>query len=221
VGDAFSYAFTKFKENWGPLVLITLLLLVGVGLIQGIGNLITNGLVSTPTVDSDGTISGGFFGAAMILSLLFSALSWVVQLIIQSGIIKGVLGLTRGEKFDIGSVFNGINFGQVIIASLIIGVATFIGLILCILPGIVVIFLTWWTLYFIIDRGQDAVTAIKSSIDMVSKNVGSLILLFLASVAAYIVGACLCGVGLLAAIPIVVIAQVYTFRTLNGDPVTA
>ena len=39
---------------------------------------------------------------------------------------------------------------------------------------------------------------------MVKDNIGVLILFFLASLAAYIVGACLCGVGLLVAIPIVV-----------------
>jgi uncharacterized membrane protein len=56
---------------------------------------------------------------------------------------------------------------------------------------------------------------------MVTRHFGPLVLFFLASIAAYVVGACLCGLGLLVAIPVVVIAQAYTFRTLNGDPVTA
>jgi uncharacterized membrane protein len=164
---------------------------------------------------------GGFFGIAMILSFLFGALAFVANLVIQSGIIKASLALTRGQKIDFGSAFNGINWGQVIIASLIIGVLTFVGLVLCILPGIVVIFFTSYTLYFVIDRGQDAVTAIKSSVALVKDNIGVLLLFFLASFAAYVVGACLCGVGLLAAIPVVVIAQAYTFRTLTSDPVSA
>ena len=36
---------------------------------------------------------------------------------------------------------------------------TFVGLILCIIPGIVVIFLTSYTLYFVIDRNLSAVDA--------------------------------------------------------------
>ena len=79
---------------------------------------------------------GGFFGIAMILSLLFGALSFVVNLVVQSGIIKASLALTRGQKIDFGTAFSGINWGQVVIAALIIGVLTFVGLILCILPGI-------------------------------------------------------------------------------------
>jgi uncharacterized membrane protein len=171
-------------------------------------------------MEPGGSFDGGLFGLAMTLSLLFSALSIAINLIVQAGIIKASLALTRGQKVDVGSAFSGISWAQVIVAALLIAVLTFVGLLLCILPGLVVIFLTSYTLYFVIDRGQDAMTAIKSSVTMVRTNLGPLLLFFLASLAAYVVGACLCGVGLLAAIPIVVLAQAYTFRTLNGDPVT-
>jgi uncharacterized membrane protein len=145
----------------------------------------------------------------------------VVQLIVQSVIVKGSLDLTRGRPLDLGSATSGISWGQVIIASLIIGAMTFVGLVLCILPGLAVLFFTSYTLYFVIDRGEDAVTAIKSSFTMVKNNVGVLILFFLASMAAFIAGACACGVGLLVAIPVVVLAQAYTFRVLNGEQVMA
>jgi uncharacterized membrane protein len=190
-------------------------LLVGAGIVQGIAQ------AFTPAADTTDDLGAAFFGAATIVSLLFSALSWVVNLIVQSVIIKGSLDLTRGRPLDLGAATSGINWGQVIIASLIIGAMTFVGLLLCILPGIAVLFFTSYTLYFVIDRGEDAVTAIKSSFTMVKDNFGVLILFFLASLAAWIVGACACGVGLLVAIPVVVLAQAYTFRTLNGDPVTA
>ena len=129
--------------------------------------------------------------------------------------------LTRGQKIDVGQAFAGINWGQVILASLITGLLTFVGLILCILPGLAVIFFTSYTLFFVIDRNLSAVDAIKASFNMVKDNVGVLILFWLATVAAQIVGACLCLVGLLVAVPVVIIAQAYTYRTLNGDPVTA
>ena len=225
VGNAFSYAFKKFQENLLPLILITLVLIVAAAIIQFIGNMIS--AAATPDVvfnfetgEYEGG-GGGFFGIAMILSFLFGALSFVANLVIQSGIIKASLALTRGQKIDVGSAFSGINWAQVVIAALIIGALTFVGLLLCVLPGILVVFFTSYTLYFVIDRNQDAVTAIKSSVALVKDNAGVLVLFFLASLAAYIVGACLCGVGLLAAIPVVVLAQAYTFRTLTNDPVTA
>jgi hypothetical protein len=222
VGNAFSYAFEKFKANWGPLVLITLLLLVASVVVNLLSQLIFGGVGQTTVDPQTGQIEGGgLFGVAMILSLLSSALVFAVQLVIQSGIIKGALSLSRNEPLTIGSAFSGINWGQVVLASIITGAMIFVGLILCIIPGIVVAFLTSYTLYFVIDRNMSAIDAIKASFTMVKDNVGQLLLFFLATIAAVIVGACLCGVGLLAAIPIVVLAQVYTFRTLNGDPVQA
>ena len=214
VGSAFGWAFSKFGRHWAPLVLVTVVLIVGSGIVQGIQRAVV------PAPDSDG-LSGGFFGVAMILSLLFSAASWVVQLIVQSVIVKGSLDVTRGRPLDLGSATSGINWGQVIIASLIIGVMTFVGLLLCILPGIAVIFFTFFTLFFVIDRGEDAVTAIKSSFTMVKDNAGVLLLFFLAQIAILIAGACALIVGLLVAIPVVVLAQAYTFRTLTGEQVAA
>lgn len=226
VGDAFNYAWRKFQANVLPLVLITLAILVAAAIIQVIGNVVSGAVISHPTLNMEtgeieGGGGGGLFGLGLFLSLLFGVLSFAVNLAIQAGIIKASLALTRGQRVDLGTAFNGINWGQVLLTVIIIAAATLVGLVLCILPGIAVAFFTSYALYFVIDRNQDAVTAIKSSFAMVKDNIGPLILFFLASIAAYIVGACLCGVGLLAAIPIVVLAQAYTFRTLNGETVTA
>ena len=105
----------------------------------------------------------------MTVSLLFSALTFVAQLVVQSAIIKGSLELTRGGRLEVGSAFSGIDWGQVIIAALIIGAATFVGLVLCILPGLVVIFLTSYTLYFVVDHKLPAVDAIRASVSLVTR----------------------------------------------------
>ncbi len=214
VGTAFSYAFDKFRANWGPLVLITVVLLAVSAVVQGVGRQV----VGTISSSADNL---GFFSAAMVVSLLFSAMTFVAQLVVQSAITKGALELTRGRPIDIGSAFSGIDWAQIIIAALVVGAATFVGLVLCILPGIAVIFLTSYTNYFIIDHKLSAIDAIRASVGLVSKNVAPLILFFLASLLVYVVGLCACLVGLLVAYPVVAIAQAYTFRTLNGDPVTA
>jgi uncharacterized membrane protein len=202
-----------------PLVLITLVLGLGILVVQLIS------LPLRPTAEIDPTTGriegGGLFGASMIVSLLFSALTIAVQLVVQSGIIKGSLGLTRGQPISFGGAFAGINWGNVILTALLTAAATFVGLVLCILPGLVVLFLTSYALFFVVDRDMGAVDAIKASIHLTTHNIGTLLLFFLASLAVEIIGACLCGVGLLVAIPLVVIAQAYTFRTLTGDPVTA
>ena len=107
------------------------------------------------------------------------------------------------------------------LAAILVGVATFVGLLLCFVPGLVVMFFTWFTLYFVVDKNMPALEAIKASVSFVNKNMGTLIGFFLAALVAYFVGALLCGIGLLVAIPVVIIAQAYTYRTLQGEEVAA
>jgi uncharacterized membrane protein len=225
VGNAFSYGWKKFQANLGPILIAALVLLAAVVLLQIIQVIFTGGSEVEFTIDPDTgaveTDDGGMLGGSIIASLFFGALSFLVQLVIQSGIVKGALDITRGKAISLGTMFQGIDFVQVVIASLILAVATTVGLVLCILPGLAVMFLTAFTLYFIIDKGMSAIDAIKASVSFVMANAGTLIVFFLACIAAYIVGALLCGVGLLVAIPVVVIAQAYAFRTLQGEQVAA
>ena len=57
----------------------------------------------------------------MILEPALDRAGFVVQLVIQSGIIKGALALSRTSR-DVGTAFNGINWGQVVLAAIITGV---------------------------------------------------------------------------------------------------
>lgn len=225
VGNAFSYGWKKFQANLGPILIAALVLLAAVVLLQIIQVIFTGGSEVEFTIDPDTgaveTDDGGMLGGSIIASLFFGALSFLVQLVIQSGIVKGALDITRGKAISLSTMFQGIDFVQVVIASLILAVATMIGIVLCVLPGLAVMFFTAFTLYFIIDRGMSAIDAIKASVSFVMANAGTLIVFFLACIAAYIVGALLCGVGLLVAIPVVVIAQAFAFRTLQGEQVAA
>ena len=59
----------------------------------------------------------------------------------------------------------------------------------------------------------------KVSWNLVSKNVGSLILLFILVFLINLVGALLCGIGLLFTYPITAVALAYAWRTISGGRV--
>ena len=225
VGAAFGYGWNKFKANLGPILIVAVVLFAVVAVIQILQYAVSGGSNTAFEVDPNTgqleSTSPGMLGGSIIASLFFGALSFLAQLVIESGIVKGSLDLTRGRAISLGTMFSGIDFVQVLIASLILAVATIIGIVLCVLPGLAVLFLTSFTLYFIIDKGMPAIEAIKASVSFTMANAGTLIVFFLACIAAYIVGALLCGVGLLVAVPVVVIAQAYAYRTLQGEQVAA
>lgn len=201
VSAAFSYGWKKFVANLGPILIAAVVMIVAVAVLQ--------------------LLQRELAGGSAIMALAFSIVSFLVQLVLQAAIVKGSLDITKGAPITLGSLVEGINWAQVVVASLIIAVAMSIGFVLLILPGLAVLFLTSFTTYFIVDKNMGAIDAIKASVSFVIANAGNLILFFLATIAAYIVGALLCGVGLLVAVPVVVIATAFAYRTLNGEQVAA
>lgn len=144
-----------------------------------------------------------------------------VTVIFSAALMKASLDVVRGQKPTLGGSFSHINWLQVVIASLIISVLATIGYYLYLLPGIVVGFLTLFTLFFVIDKDMPALDALKGSFSLATQNVGSVILFILISVVVTVFGVLACCVGLVAALPILTIATAYTYRRLLGEPVAA
>lgn len=200
-GTAWKYGWEKFTQNLGQ-VLIAVLVLVAV---QVVLNLLSY-LVSD----------------AIFVRWIFSLAGWVISMIIGAGIVRFALDITEGKQLNAATILTPHKLGDVIIASLVTGILTFVGLILCVLPGLAVMFFTAFTLYFLMDRPElGAIDAIKASFEFTKNNAGQVIVWFLLSIATWIVGALLCGIGLIVAIPVVLIGTAYTYKTLNGQPVAA
>lgn len=210
VGSAISYAWRKFSGNAGIWVLIMLI----AGAIEFVLSLIFNG---SPEVASDGSIDfSNMFSLWGIIGLIVTT---VVGYLIQAAMIGGALHETSGTKPSIGSFFQFANIGAIILASFLVGLMTSVGFILLIIPGVIVAFLSWWTLQFVIDQNQDAFTAIKSSFRAISSNWGTLLLLALAMVGLNILGLIPFGLGLLVTVPMTIIASTYAYRVTVGQPV--
>jgi uncharacterized membrane protein len=227
VGNAFSYGWTKFTQNIGQ-ILIAVLVLVGVVIvIQVVGFFIGRAVACDPEVSynsSTGSMKiddcGGIFVAQNIVSWIFSLISWVISMIIGAGIVRAALDITEGKELDPKTILTPRKLGDVVVASLLIGIATFVGIILLVIPGLLVMFFTSYTLYFLMDREDlGAIDAIKASFEFTKNNAGNVILWFLISLVAWVIGACLCGIGLIVAVPVVLIGTAYTYKTLNNEPV--
>ena len=225
-GDAIGYGWNKFKSSPGtllvPMILVWLVLVVVAVLLE---ILVYSTLLSTH--DCTKTVLGSevatqcspsfvtqLFGTALISAILI-----VVFNLAAAGLYKGATHVTDGKPFSMGQMFDGWDKTQVAIAALIIAVATAIGSFLCYLPGLVVGFLTMFTMLFVVDKQMKAVDAIKASIKLVTDNLGQTILFYLLAAVCILVGACLCLVGLLVAAPVVLIALAYTYRRLQNEPV--
>jgi uncharacterized membrane protein len=158
-----------------------------------------------------------------LTGILISIVGWFVSLIvgaaIQSGYISGVLDIANGQQVSVGSFFRPRNIGQVIIAGLIVGVITTIGLFLCVIPGLLASIMLLFTVVALLDRNLSAVDAVKTSFDTSKANFGNAFLTWLVGIAIVFVGAILCGVGLLVAVPVAALFLVFAWRRISGGQV--
>ncbi len=226
VGAAVRYGWTKFKDNAGALIVAMIILFAITAIVEGIGSTLTSAAGGTSLFDITDTGNGPSFSTnfgitGQLVGFVASLVSTAVSFVISAGIIRGALDITEGRKFSLSEAFGKLDYAKVIITSIIVSVLVTIGLLLFVLPGIVVAFLTIFALYFVVDDGTEPVASIKGSYRLVKDNIGDVLVLFIASIGIAILGAIACLVGLLVAIPVIQIAWAYAYKRLRGEPVIA
>jgi uncharacterized membrane protein len=223
IGEGFSWAWNKFSKNAVPLIVATLIYGVVVIVIQGLEQLVSYLVAPSSSYDASDSgfsISYSSTGFAGLVVLILGSLVTIVAVgAISSAYLGGVLDIANGQQVEIGSFLKPRNVGSVVVASLIVGIVGSIGYALCIIPGLVVSIFTIFTTLFIVERGLAPIDGIKASIDVVKSNFGPVLLTWLLVAVITVVGALVCGVGLLVAVPVAVLFLVHTYRKLTNGQV--
>ena len=224
--EAIKYGWAKFSKNVAPFLIGALIVGVISIVFSFLGQLISAALFdtsSTTTIDpATGAVdieNAGFF-TALLANAVVSFVGQVITTIGIAGLLKMAFDVVDGKEASLNTMLEGWDKVQVVVASILVGIATFIGLVLCVLPGIAVIVFTAFTTAFVVDKKLGAVDAIKASVDLVKNNLGPAIVWMLLALVCAIVGAIACGVGLLVAIPVILISQAYTVRALTGGQIS-
>jgi uncharacterized membrane protein len=220
VGEAASWAWHTFTKNAVALIVPALVyaLLIGaasavIGIGQGMGD------TTSSSDDSGFSFSTNVSGTGFAVLIVGYLLAYLVGAFAQSAFLSGCFDLADGRAVTIGSFFKPRNLGTVFLAALLVGVLTTLASALCFLPGLILGIFTQFTIPFVIDRSQSAITAFTSSFSTVWSNFANALLVWLVAVAALLVGALALGVGLLVAVPFASLVIVYAFRKLTGGQV--
>lgn len=226
VGDAFSWAWNKFSKNAAALIVPTLVYALIVGIVGGIVYglafaLAPSGVTTYDSYDSGFSYeySAGFGVASFIVLALGGLILLVLLAAISSAYISGILDIANGVPVTVGSFFKPRLIGPVIIATVLVGVATAIGNALCYLPGLIVSIFAFFTTVALLDRNLSAIDAIKASIDITKNNFVQVLITWLLFAVIIFVGSLLCGIGIIVAAPVAILFEVYAFRRLTGGQV--
>ena len=224
--EAIKYGWAKFTKRPADLLVPVLVLGLVVAVVVGIAYavlLATFVSGSNVQTNADGTTTyepgTGFLGLLLVYAV-FALVGSIFGQFFAAAFVRGGLDAVDGRPVSLGSIWKGWDKGQVLLAGLLLGVGTAIGYVLCFLPAIVFAFFTQYTIYFVVDRRMGAVDAIKASVSFVRGHLVECLVFQLLSGLVLVVGMMLCGIGLLAAAPVVVLAAACTFRVLHGQPVS-
>jgi uncharacterized membrane protein len=139
--------------------------------------------------------------------------------VIQSGYFAGLLDIADGRPVNIGSFFKPRSAGNVVVATMIVEVLTWIGFGL--IGGILARARLLFTIVALVDGRGSAVDAVKTSYGIAKANFGKALLALLVIYAIFFVGALACGIGVLVGIPVAALFLTYTYRLLSGGQVSA
>jgi len=160
-----------------------------------------------------------------VLQIMMLGMSGVVGIVlmiavafIQGGIADVMLRTVRGEKATIGQFFGGGRFmGKMLLGQIVLGFAVTIGVLLCVVPGyILLIGTSLWT-FFIVDKNMGSVDALKASWEMTNGQKVSIFVLMLLQGLCIIAGYLACGLGVLVAAPMIGVSNAYVYAKLSGQ----
>ncbi len=194
-GTALSYGFSKFFANVGPVLAVIAVALVA----QILFNVISYSVTSIPG------------------RLLFSIIGMVVSAVVALGIYKTALMVTAGQVPTIGEAFSYDRWGEWIVFSIVFGLMVGIGLVLCIVPGLIVLAYFGMAPYYFIDRRMSLGDALSASRQAASS--GGYAMPVLLSVIVGALGLIACLVGAFVTMPAAYIAVAFLYRNATGQPV--
>lgn len=157
-------------------------------------------------------------GASLLVRLIFQVVASVVSALLSAGFYKAAFKQLRGEQVAIGDLAGTFQYlGPMIGAAIIIGILQAIGMILCLIPGFIVMGLFMFTFPLIVERNLGMFDAMSASLDVTKKNLIMFTLFAIVVQALIPLGGFLaCCVGLLVAYPLIFIINACAFRDCFG-----
>lgn len=199
VGDAVSFGWYAMKNNLGFFIPAVLILWAAGAIPGGLQSL--NYYMSTV--------------AAAVWAGIFGLVSFVVGIFVNMAQIRIGLRFADGDVADFPDLLADYRkFLDVLVGSILYGLLVFAGLILLIIPGI------YWAVryqffgYLILDQEYGPVDAIKRSGELTRGVWWNLFAFWLTMLGIWILGFLACCVGVLFAMPVIIVAIAYVYRTL-------
>ena len=220
MSEIFSKAWEYFKQHW-----------IFLSVVSAIGVLVPALLTAVPIIKvwlqaKAGTIDypdfQSFYTAILAQVGIFGCIGMIVLFLAIAGLIKASLKITEGGTPQVSDVFlDGGTYLKGFLALLVCTILYAIGMVLCVVPGLILMFFTVFVPFEVIGNPNAGVMdAIKNSFKLVKSDWKTTIVVFLVG---YIITSVLgsTGIGLIPAYPFFYLALTVLYRQLKGQGMAA
>jgi hypothetical protein len=212
LGDCITRAWGLLKSDFWPIVGCSTLVLIALAGINQLFGLITNPIINEMVTSRNFSVHG------ILIVVGVTIVSAPVSTIFMAGLFKYYLKLIRGETAGVGDAFSGFGpqTGQLILLSLVQMTLVLVGYAFCVVPGIYLSVAWYFALPLVIDRGLNFWDAMQLSRCLVNKHWFIVFAAMLVFGLLSMLGIIACGIGILATLPIGMIALMYAYETIFG-----
>jgi len=157
-------------------------------------------------------------GASFVINLIQGTLL-ILAGVLQGGLILLFLKLIRGQKGEFGDAFAGFSdlFFQLFLVGLIAEILVALGLLCCVIPGIILYVLWLFAIPLAADKRLDFWPAMEASRKIIAHHWWPFFLLVILNLLVYIAGILVCCVGVYVAAPITIGALAYAYEDIVGS----
>ena len=212
LGDIFQCTWDLFKEEWGKC-------LVGCAVV-----LVLNLVISVAVVLVASLTGHVLFGGRShdLFVQLGNFLSNLATLWVNIGGAIYFLKIARGQPAELNDLFSGgPYYVRILISTVLYALMVYVGLILCVVPGVILALMFCQFYYLIIDRGLPVFEAFGRAKEVAQGNKLTLFLIWLLLGAIVLVAVIPCGLGLLVAAPFAALLFPVIYLRITGQPVAS
>lgn len=160
------------------------------------------------------TVGPGTTVAVVILALAVAAVSFVVAI----GLYRAGLEAVDRRPVTFGTFLRLDRLGAVLGTVLLVSLGSLVGMLLCILPGVVFAFMAMWAPLFALD-GHGPIEAVKRSLSLTRQRWADALVVWIVAQVIVLAGMLALGVGLFVAYPVyfLLLAWVYRHMVAHAD----
>jgi hypothetical protein len=147
------------------------------------------------------------------LSIVF----WILAILATVGVQRAALRSTWGLKVGFADMLTTQYLARYVAFMLAFIVIVSVGVVLCILPGLVAAFFLQLGPYYVLDRGMGVRQAIRASASAVRANSGPALILIVVNALAVLLGGTFYGLPTLVTLPLACLFTAHMYRQINGE----